>query len=81
MTGIYSTAELSRPLWVVKVHQLVSELEQDGWYFVGQVGSHRHFRHPTKEGKVTVPGVDGKELAKSTIASIVRQAQLERKRR
>jgi predicted RNA binding protein YcfA (HicA-like mRNA interferase family) len=72
---------VSRPLWVVKVRQLVSELERDGWYFVGQVGSHRHFRHPTKGGKVTVPGVDGKELAKPTLASIGRHAQLVRKRR
>ena len=70
-----------RPLWVVRVRQLVSELERDGWYFVDQVGSHRHFPHPIKGGKVTVPGVDGKELAKPTVASIVRQAQLEKKRR
>lgn len=26
-----------------------------GWYFVRQKGSHRHFKHPTNPGLVTVP--------------------------
>ena len=30
-------------------------LKNDGWYEVGQVGSHRHYKHPTKPGKVTIP--------------------------
>lgn len=29
-------------------------IEADGWYFVEQEGSHRHFKHPTKSGKVTI---------------------------
>ncbi|HEY7550800.1 MAG TPA: type II toxin-antitoxin system HicA family toxin [Hyphomicrobiaceae bacterium] len=34
-------------------------LAADGWYEVGQTGSHKHFKHPTKLGKVTVPHPSG----------------------
>ena len=34
--------------------KLISILQADGWTEVGAVGSHRHFKHPTKPGKVTV---------------------------
>lgn len=27
----------------------------DGWIFQAQVGSHRHYIHPSKSGKVTIP--------------------------
>jgi predicted RNA binding protein YcfA (HicA-like mRNA interferase family) len=27
----------------------------DGWIYKNQVGSHRHYTHPTKSGKVTTP--------------------------
>ncbi|HEV7879730.1 type II toxin-antitoxin system HicA family toxin [Bradyrhizobium sp.] len=26
-----------------------------GWRHIGATGSHRHYKHPTKSGKVTVP--------------------------
>jgi predicted RNA binding protein YcfA (HicA-like mRNA interferase family) len=29
-------------------------IEADGWQAVRQTGSHRHLRHPTKPGTVTV---------------------------
>jgi predicted RNA binding protein YcfA (HicA-like mRNA interferase family) len=38
-------------------------VEQDGWYFVGQRGSHRQYRHPSKPGKITVVGKPSAELA------------------
>jgi predicted RNA binding protein YcfA (HicA-like mRNA interferase family) len=34
---------------------IIRELEADGWRFVGATGSHHHFKHPTKPGKVTIP--------------------------
>jgi len=34
--------------------EIISILIQDGWYEVGQVGDHKHFKHTTKKGKVTV---------------------------
>lgn len=30
-------------------------LKSHGWYFVRQKGSHRHFKHPSNPGLVTVP--------------------------
>ena len=30
-------------------------IEADGWFRVGQNGSHIQFRHPTKPGRTTVP--------------------------
>jgi len=41
-------------------------------------GSHRHFRHKTKPGLVTVPGNPGKELAIGTLDSIFEQAGFKR---
>lgn len=35
----------------------------DGWVFKSQTGSHRHYTHPTKSGKVTIP-FHSKELPK-----------------
>ena len=51
-------------------------VERDGWYLVGTKGGHRHFRHPVKPGKVTIPGPPGKELKKRLWMSILRQAGL-----
>jgi predicted RNA binding protein YcfA (HicA-like mRNA interferase family) len=31
-------------------------IEADGWYQVSQRGSHRQYKHPTKKGRVTIPG-------------------------
>jgi predicted RNA binding protein YcfA (HicA-like mRNA interferase family) len=40
----------------MKVRDVVKRLERDGWYLVPSKGGHRQFKHPTKRGKVTVPG-------------------------
>lgn len=51
---------------------------KDGWYFERQVGSHRHYRHRVKRGKVTIPfHHKPKDLPKKVLASIFRQAQLD----
>ena len=34
---------------------IIKLLKADGWFLVGIEGSHHHFRHPSKKGKVTVP--------------------------
>jgi len=52
-------------------------LTDDGWVQTTQKGSHRQFRHPTKPGKVTVPGKMSEELKPGTLRSIFRQAGLE----
>jgi len=54
---------------------IIREIEADGWYFIGATGSHHHFRHPTKQGKVTLPH-PRKDLHPKTMKSIYRQAGL-----
>ncbi len=34
--------------------EVIQLLKQDGWYLVATVGSHHHFKHPTKRNKTTV---------------------------
>ena len=49
------------------------EILKDGWTFDSQTGSHRHYKHPTKPGKVTIP-FHSKDLTKATENSIRKQA-------
>jgi predicted RNA binding protein YcfA (HicA-like mRNA interferase family) len=51
-------------------------IESEGWYLVSQKGSHMHFHHPTRPGKLTVPMHAGKELGKGLLHSILKQAGL-----
>ena len=37
---------------------VIQRLNADGWYEVRQTGSHKHFKHATKPGTVTVPHPD-----------------------
>ena len=53
-------------------------LSKDGWLLVATHGSHRQFKHPTKLGRVTVPGKLSDDLAPGTLNSILKQAQLKR---
>ena len=49
----------------MKVREVISLIEADGWYLV-----------PTKKGRVTVPGNTGDELKPGTLNSILKQAGL-----
>ena len=40
----------------LKVNEVLDLLKKDGLYKVGQEGSHRQYKHPTKKGRVTVNG-------------------------
>jgi predicted RNA binding protein YcfA (HicA-like mRNA interferase family) len=53
--------------------EVIRLLLDDGWYEAGQTGSHRHFKHPVKKGKVTVPHPT-KDLPVKTLKSIERQS-------
>jgi predicted RNA binding protein YcfA (HicA-like mRNA interferase family) len=55
--------------------KIIKLLETDGWTFIGTTGSHHHFKHNTKPGKVTVPHPK-KDLPKGTVRSILKQAGL-----
>jgi len=63
---------------VVKItsDEMVKKLQDDGWYPVGQRGSHRNFKHPTKPGKATVP-MGRKDLPKGTEKQIIKQTELQ----
>ncbi|KEC84509.1 MULTISPECIES: type II toxin-antitoxin system HicA family toxin [Acinetobacter] len=60
----------------MKSLELIKMIEADGWYEVRVKGSHHHFKHPTKEGLVTVPHPK-KDLPTGTVKSILKQAGLE----
>ncbi|WP_347562914.1 type II toxin-antitoxin system HicA family toxin [Faecalibacterium sp. Marseille-P9312] len=61
-----------------KPKDLEKKILADGWVFKEQNGSHRHYVHPTKPGKVTIPFHKGKELNKIIELSILRQAGLKK---
>jgi len=60
----------------VKVREAIRHIERDGWYLVNQVGSHRHFKHPSKSGRVTIAGHLSDDLPPGTLNSILKQAGL-----
>jgi predicted RNA binding protein YcfA (HicA-like mRNA interferase family) len=60
------------------VREIIRKLEEAGWRLVTTKGSHRQFRHPTRPGKVTVPGHPSDDIPIGTLKSILRQAGLER---
>ena len=55
--------------------ELEKLLLKDGWFFVKQTGSHRHYKHLKKPGKVTIPFHSG-DVDKGTARSILQQAEL-----
>lgn len=59
---------------VIRVRDAVHRLKADGWYFVAQRGSHQQYKHPSKPGRVTVPGRPNDELHPKTWRSILKQA-------
>ena len=50
------------------------EDENDALAGVLRRGSHRQYKHPSKQGLVTVPGKPGDDLAPGTVNSIFKQA-------
>jgi predicted RNA binding protein YcfA (HicA-like mRNA interferase family) len=62
----------------MKVREVMRMLERDGWEHVSTTGGHRHLKHPTKRGRVTVSGHLGDDMPKGTMASILRQAGIRR---
>ena len=55
--------------------ELIRVIEDDGWYLVNVKGSHHHFKHQTKKGKVTISHPK-KDLPQGTINAILKQAGL-----
>ena len=56
----------------LKVNEVLDLLKKDGK--VGQEGSHRQYKHPTKKGRVTVNGKLSDTLDQFRLNSIFKQA-------
>lgn len=50
-------------------------IQEAGWFYAYTKGDHRHFKHSSKPGKVTIPA-NRKDLNIKTWNSIMRQAGL-----
>lgn len=61
----------------LKPCEMEKKILADGWKFQKQEGSHRHYTHPRKPGKVTIP-FHCKDIPKGTEISILRQAGLKK---
>lgn len=55
--------------------KIIRELENDGWQHAGTSGSHHHFKHPIKTGKITVPH-PVKDIPIGTVRQIYKRAGL-----
>jgi len=54
---------------------VIRKLKKDGWYEVSQVGSHKQFKHSTKQGRVTLPHPT-RDIPLGTLKSIEKQSGL-----
>ncbi len=59
----------------MKAREMEKLILADGWIFKEQNGSHKHYTHPIKPGKVTIPFHSG-DLDRGTENSIRKQAGL-----
>ena len=62
----------------MKVRDVIKRLEADGWYLARIRGDHRHDKHPTRRGIVTVSGQLGKDMPVGALLSVFKQAQIEK---
>lgn len=60
----------------MKVKDVLTILNQDGWYQIRMRGSHRILAHNTKLGIVVVPGKLSNDIPKGTLSAIWKQAQI-----
>ncbi len=58
------------------VRLLIKLIQDDGWYLVRTRGSHRQFKHPMKNGTVTVAGKLSADVRPGTLNNVLRQAGL-----
>ena len=61
---------------LVKVRNAIKLVERDGWRVVNFEGSHLHYKHPTKKGRVTIAGHSSMDLDPKTQNSVLKQAGL-----
>ena len=59
----------------MRFREIEKLIQADGWVFKSSKGSHNHYIHPSKTGKVTIPNHNG-DLDAITIKMILKQAGL-----
>ncbi|MCP5116802.1 MAG: addiction module toxin, HicA family [bacterium] len=64
----------------MKVRDLISLVEADGWFLVKTRGSHRQYKHLVKKGRVTIPGHFRDDVHPKTLKSVLVQADMKGKR-
>ena len=57
----------------ISSREVIKRLKKEGWMLVHVVGSHHHYKHRNKRGRVTVPHPK-KDLTRQTLSSICGQA-------
>ena len=62
----------------MKYREVIKLIEDAGWIHESTKGSHMQFTHPSRPGKVTVPGGGklSREVPPGTLNSILKQAGL-----
>ncbi len=60
----------------MKIRKVIKLIEGDGWYLARTKGDHRQYKHPIKEGLVTISGKLSEDVGKGTLNSILKQAGL-----
>jgi predicted RNA binding protein YcfA (HicA-like mRNA interferase family) len=60
----------------MKIRDIIRLIEGEGWYLVETKGSHRQFKHPKIQGRVTIAGHPNDDLAPGTLNSILKEAEL-----
>ncbi|OGV64100.1 MAG: addiction module toxin, HicA family [Lentisphaerae bacterium RIFOXYB12_FULL_65_16] len=56
--------------------EVIRRIKEEGWFQISQKGSHVQFRHPSKQGRVTIPH-PRRDIKPGTLKSISKQAGLE----
>lgn len=59
----------------MKPRELENIVKTDGWQYTDTKGSHHHYKHPSKPGKLTIP-FHNSDLKIKTVNSILKQAGL-----
>ncbi|HKS11725.1 MAG TPA: type II toxin-antitoxin system HicA family toxin [Pseudomonas sp.] len=59
----------------MRSREVITLIEADGWYLIGIRGSHHHYKHIRKPGRVTVPHPKT-QIPIGTLNSILRTAGL-----
>jgi predicted RNA binding protein YcfA (HicA-like mRNA interferase family) len=62
----------------MKVRDVITLVEADGWYLVRTRGDPRQYKHLTKPSLVTIAGNRNRDVPAGTRANILRQAGLRR---